>query len=366
MTLHFYFARKFLWRFLGLFAAFFALAVLTDTTTLLGKFDSAGLGFLDTLRLALLKAPTGVYQLLSMIVVLTTLMLFRGMSRSSELVAARAGGQSAFRMLMAPVISAFLIGLIGIIAFNPLAATSLRQYETETGRYNSGTVSTFSLSRKGLWLRQGSDQGQTVIFAERANFDATRLSGVTFFEFSNAGIALRRIETGFARLSEGAWSLGPGKIWEINQQGRVPDKTALEFDSMSLPSDLTSDEILNSFGDPTTISIWEMQTFINRLEKSGFSTERHKVHFQMELAAPFLLAGMVLIGAVFSMRHQRAGRNGVMVLFTVLVGLGVFILQDFAQILGSNGAIPVFAAAWGPPIATILLATGLLLHMEDG
>ena len=41
-------------------------------------------------------------------------------------------------------------------------------------------------------------------------------------------------------------------------------------------------------------------------------------------------------------------------------------IRNFAQILGENGEIPVMLAAWAPPVAGLLLATGILLHMEDG
>lgn len=366
MTLYLYFARKFLWRFLAILASFFIIAVLTDATALFGRFSDRDIGLADTLRLALLKAPSGVYQLLAMVAVLASLMMFRGLSRNSEMVATRAAGQSALSSVMAPLSIAMLIGVVAVIAFNPMAAAALRQFETETGRYESGGISAFSLSREGLWLRQGSDSGQTVIFAERANFDATHLSGVTFFEFSNSAKSVRRIETGFAELKDGAWQLGPGKVWQIGNDTLVPDESARSFSEMTLPSELTSGQILESFGDPSTVSIWDMQSFIDRLERSGFSSMRHRVSFQMELALPLLLAAMVLVGAAFTMRHHRAGRSGLMALITILIGLTIYILQDFAQILGANGAIPVSAAAWGPPVAAILFAVGMILNLEDG
>ena len=92
MTLHLYLARRFLYRFLAIFGAFFALATLTDASAIFGAYESANLNLFDTLRLALLKAPSGVTQLLSMIVVLSSLTMFLGLSRSSELVATRAAG----------------------------------------------------------------------------------------------------------------------------------------------------------------------------------------------------------------------------------------------------------------------------------
>jgi len=366
MTLHLYIAKRFFWRFLAFFTSFFALSVLTDATSLLGIFQNAHVGIGETLRLALLKAPSDVYRLLPFIMVLASLSLLLGLSRTSELVATRAAGQSGLKILFAPVVTAFFIGVIGLGVYNPFAAAALNKFESDTGRYKSGVLSSFSLSRKGIWLRQGGANGQTVIFAKRANFDATRLIGVTFFELTKEGAASRRIETSFSRLTKGAWELGPGKYWMINTPGKVPDQTAVAFTSLSLPSDLTSSQILDSFGDPTTISIWDTQNFIAKLEKSGFSTIKHRVHFQTQLATPLMLIGMVLLGAGLSMRHNRATGRGIMILFTVLMGLTAYILQDFAEILGANGAIPAIAAAWAPPISVVLFATGLLLHMEDG
>lgn len=366
MTLHFYLARRFLSHFALLFGAFFALALLTDATALLGQFGDKDMGVAETLRLALLKAPSGVYQMLSMIVILAALLMFRGLSRSSELVATRAAGVSALRTVAAPVSAAVLLGVFGLVAYNPLASTALAQFETETSRFQNGVVSTFSLSRQGLWLRQGSPTGQTVVFAARANYDATRLSEVTFFEFARDGKAQRRIEAASATLYDGAWHLGPGKVWSISVDDEVPDKQSQNFDSMKVGSNISSDQILESFGDPTTIPLWDLPAFIARLDRSGFTTSRHRTYFQIELSTPLLLAAMVILGAAFSMQHARKGGAGRKILFAVISGLAVYIIQDFAQILGSNGAVPVIAAAWGPPFAALLLALGLLLNLEEG
>lgn len=87
---------------------------------------------------------------------------------------------------------------------------------------------------------------------------------------------------------------------------------------------------------------------------------------QMELASPLLFVAMVMIGASFTMRHTRFGRTGISVLAALGLGMGLFFLRNFAQVLGENGQIPLLLAAWGPPVAGILLSMGLLLHLEDG
>ena len=75
---------------------------------------------------------------------------------------------------------------------------------------------------------------------------------------------------------------------------------------------------------------------------------------------------MVLIGASFTLRHQRGGRTGLMVLYAILLSFAIYFLRNFAQVLGENGQLPAILAAWAPPLAAIGLSLGILLHNEDG
>ena len=110
----------------------------------------------------------------------------------------------------------------------------------------------------------------------------------------------------------------------------------------------------------------DLPAFIRELESARLSATPHRVWFQMELATPFFVASMVMVSAGFTMRHTRFGRTGLMVLLALMLGFGAFFIRNFAQILGQNGDIPVFLAAWSPPAITALLSLGLLLHTEDG
>ena len=135
---------------------------------------------------------------------------------------------------------------------------------------------------------------------------------------------------------------------------------------MVLASNLTRDQILDSFGTPSAVPIWELPAFIARLDAAGFSARKHRTFFHMELALPLLLTAMVLVGAGFTMRHTRMGRTGLMVMLALGFGFLFYFIRNFVAILGENGQIPIIMAAWLPPIATLLLPLALLLHLEDG
>ncbi len=364
MILHRYFAMRFVKAFAGVFAIFFVIMVFLDLVEQLRKFSSTDAGFTDILGLTLLNVPEGIYRILPLIMIIATITLFLSLARSSEMVVTRAAGRSAIRALASPVLVAFLIGVFGVASLNPIVAATSREFEARSNAFR-GEDRVLTLGSTGLWLRQGDAESQTVIRAEGANLDGTELRNATFLTFSPDGVPQERIAAGQARLIDGAWFLERTKIWPLAGV-RTPEASAQEQATFVLPSTLTPDQIRDSFGTPSSIPIYDLPAFITRLQTAGFSAQRHQVWLQTELSSPVFLVAMVMIGASFTLRHQRGGQTGLMVLFAILLSFGVYFIRNFAAILGENGQLPAALAAWAPPIAAIGLALSFLLHKEDG
>jgi lipopolysaccharide export system permease protein len=364
MTLTRYVARRFLVMFGIVLAIFVGLMLLIDVVEQARRVVGTPLGFRQAAELAALNVPGGVYRILPLIVILSAIALFLALSRSSELVVIRAAGRSALRLLMVPVTVAVLLGVLAVTVFNPLVAATTKRYEERSAGFFRSEESVLSVSPEGLWLRQGGPDEQTVIRAARTSLDGLQLYDTSFVTFSTAGAPLSRLEAASAELVPGAWRLTDVKRWSLTDAN--PELTSVTEAALMLPTDLTPARIRDSFGEPSNIAIWDLPAFIRGLDRAGFSARQHRVWLQMELAQPLLLAGMVLMAAGFTLRHARFGNTGLMVLAAVLAGFVIFFLRNFAQVLGDNGQIPVMLAAWSPPIATILLSLGLLLHFEDG
>ncbi|SLN10056.1 putative permease YjgP/YjgQ family protein [Roseovarius litorisediminis] len=363
MILHAYFARKFLWTFLGIFMIFVVLLTLVDLMDELQDFSELPFG--GVLEIVLLNLPSANYEMLPLIMILSTAALFVRLARSSELVVVRAVGRSALRALIGPLVVASAVGVISVTMLNPIVAASSKRYSDLVKGYRQGGSNVLAISSEGLWLRQGDLHGQIVIHASRASSDLSTLYDTSFIAFTQDGAPLRRINAEEATLGNGEWLLSNVKLWDLMRGGN-PESTALTLATYSVPSALTKEGIIDSFGKPEYIPLWDLPAFIRQLEKAGFSARRYSVWFQMELAKPIFLIALVLVTAAFSMRHTRLGNTGVSVLTAIMLGFGLYYIRNFAQILGENGQIPVLLAAWAPPVASLFLAIGILLHMEDG
>ena len=64
----------------------------------------------------------------------------------------------------------------------------------------------------------------------------------------------------------------------------TPNPPHRQLAELTIPSSLTQDRIIDSFGKPEYIPIWDLPRFIGQLEQAGFSARRYAVWFQMELA----------------------------------------------------------------------------------
>ncbi|MBO9464391.1 LPS export ABC transporter permease LptG [Tropicibacter sp. R15_0] len=364
MTLHLYYARRFLMIFLSVLAVLALFQALLDLIEQL-RFLDKGASFAQVVQMVGLKLPDGMYQIMPLVVILSTIAMFVSMSRSSELVVTRAVGRSGLSLLVAPLIVALLIGALIVAVMNPIVAATGKRYVDMAESFENGGTSAISIGPEGLWLRQGGPQGQAVIRAARANPEATELYDVSIVAYAPDGGPMQRISAKSASLREGAWHLRDAKAWPLSA-GLNPEAGARQHETLELTSTLTRDSIRDRFGKPSSVAIWDLPSFISDLDQAGFSARRHVVWFNMELARPLFLVAMVLVGAAFTMRPARLGRTGLAVLSAVLLGFGLYYVRNFAQIMGESGQLSPILAAWVPPIASILLALGLVLHMEDG
>ena len=365
MTLSLYIARRFLWMVTRVFLAFFGIMMLIDMIEQLRRFSSQGVGVAEAAQLALLNVPETLYRVMPLIMIMAAIALFLALARSSELIVVRAAGRSGLRFLVTPVVVAVAVGALMVALFNPIVAATSKAFDAARAALSQGGGSVLSVADTGLWLRQGGEDGQTVIQAARSNPDGTELFGVTFIGFDAQGLPTERVEAEAARLQDGGWVLTGAKSWDLDAANPELGATKAVGET-NLPSNLTPDRIRDSFGTPSAIAFWDLPGYIAGLEQAGFSARGYRLWFQMELAQPLLMAAMVLMAAGFTMRHVRFGGTGQMVLYAMLAGFGIFFLKNFAQALGDAGQIPIIVAAWSPPLAAALMSLGLLLHLEDG
>ena len=365
-TLSFYVARQFTAAVLGMLLALSGLVGLFDFIELLRRSATkpdATFGLVS--EIAGLRMPFISMQILPFAVLLGGILAFWRLTRSSELIVARASGVSAWGFLSAPIACAVGLGLLWTGGMSPLSSSMLARAEQLDNAYLRTGGGPLSLNGGQLWLRQSDRQlrpdGVAILHARAVNLLNDRLVAreVSVFRLDQTDHLLSRVEAGTATLQSGNWQLEGARTV-------TPDHLPVPVGQMALPTDLTVSRVEESFASPDTLSFWSLPAFIDLLERSGFSAIRHRLHFQELLALPLLAGTMALVAAGFSMRPSRRGGVARMIGSGVAAGFALFVVSKVAAEFGQSGALPAALAAWAPAAAGLLLAVSLLLHLEDG
>ncbi len=356
-TLGRYIALRFTKAIAVVFLTVFGLIYMLDFVELIRRTsDVPGASNLLLARLAFFRTPAVAEQVFPFAVLFGAMVSLLGLSKKLELVVARAAGISAWQFLSPPLIVATALGAAMAAVYNPLSAVLKERAATIENRlfnHNRDTVS------GDIWIRQRSIDGQAIIRATTADFPAGEIGGVTVFAFTPSGAFLQRIEGSRARLEAGYWTISDARI---SSPGTEPER----HETFLLASNLTREQLRQSFASADTVPFWSLPAWIERTELAGLDATRYRQQFNALMARPLLFAAMVLIAASVSLRFFRFGGVSRMVLGGVTAGFMLYVATKMAEDLGAAGILSTGVAAWSPGIVGGLLGALALLHQEDG
>src|SRR5437016_8680015 len=256
-TLSAYIARQYFAWFCGVFGAMVSITFLLDYIELIrrgGTRTHAGWGTL--LEMAALKLPHTSQEVMPFAILFGTMLAFWRLTRSNELVVARAAGVSVWQFLMPAILVALIVGVVAVTVFNPIASTMEARFEKLDNRILRQSADPTLLSQRGLWLRQSdAADGQILIHGERRAAPELLLDKVTVFFIDRLIAFTSRIEAKSARLENGFWLVEEGQRFR-------PNEAAEPFTQLRLPTKLTTAKIEESLASPDTMSFWDLPGYV--------------------------------------------------------------------------------------------------------
>jgi lipopolysaccharide export system permease protein len=235
----------------------------------------------------------------------------------------------------------------------------LREHSTRLEADLSGRDSGFRNTGRGFWLRQRSEDGQSVINAKTSRQQGIELGGVSVFRFDAAGHFRDRIEAKSATLESGYWRLEEPRFYA---SGTAPS----DRETFLLQTTLTPVQVGESFATPETVPFWQLSSYIDHAESAGLAASGYRLQYYQLLAQPFYLVAMVLLAAAVSLRFFRFGGVQKIVLGGIGAGFLLYILSKVTGDLSKAGLMGPLAAAGLPPAVGSVTGLIALLYQEDG
>ena len=359
-TLPIYIGRRFLMAIFGTFVVCSLLIFMIDFVELLrqaGKYGGVSASVL--VWLTLLRLPAYTEFLLAFAVLVGSIATLLMLNRKSELSVMRAGGMSAWQFLRPGLVVAFVLGVLFVTVFNPIAALAREEAERLFAETFGQDGNLLRSKHGGSWLRQNGEDGQSIVTAAHAANRGLTLTGVTVIAYDGSGKFSERIDAARAELKNGYWLLKDA--WVAGALSS-PEK----YDSYLLTTYLTPERVQDALGTVISLSFWELPALIEVAEKAKLSTNSLRVQYEMLLSRPLLCIAMVLLAATVSLRSFRSGNIQTMVVAGMVGGLGFFLIAEVSRQIGVAGLVAPWAAVWLPIVLVMMISLTVLLHLEDG
>lgn len=344
-----------IWILLGVFALIF----LIDFTELSSRTSGLpGFTFMSALGVSAFRVPMILLQAVPFVALFSAMATLISLNRTYELVIARSAGVSAWQFLLPPCLGAFVFGVLVVLLLNPLAARGFMQSEFLETQIRSGAsnqVSAFSAP----WIRQRTDQNDTIIGARAVLNQGIELADAVFFSIDADGNIVERRDARRAYLRDG--------YWELQDVRRFRDGEKIEAVAEDrVATNLKPEFVQERLARPETIPFFDLPAKIEIARSFGLRANAFAMQFYSLMALPMLLVAMTLIAATVSMRFARLGQSATMILGGVMAGFLLYVVSVLVRAFGNAGFVPPYVAAWLPVVVALFFGVTFLLYKEDG
>ena len=306
-------------------------------------------------KLASMRLPLVVDDILPFTFLFAALISLLGLSGKLELVIARASGVSVWGFLRAPFAVAVIVGALATLLFNPVAV----ELRARSGAVTAALSDSAPRRDEGHWLRQDGAGGSSVVYSGSVSDNGQALIGVTAILLNDAGRFREKVTAARAEFAQDRWILSEAQVISASSAPR-------QVARYELPTDLDAEELQRSVLRPRAASVWSLPGFIQTAERTGVSSDRFRLDFHSLVNRPLFLMAMVAIAATVSLRLTRYGGTWRLILTGVVVGFLLYVVTAIIGDLGGHGIINPILAAWLPPIIALTFGATALLYQEDG
>jgi LPS export ABC transporter permease LptG/LPS export ABC transporter permease LptF len=357
-----YVVREFFGMFLLVLASFVMLMLVFTFFELVGDILRNHISLATVGDYLFNLAPSMVYAITPLAVLIAALVTFGVLNRNSEIVAMKATGISLYRLVI-PIVSISAILAICLFLFDDYYLPSANRRQEALRSTIKGRPPQTFLHPEEKWMFGQSHPGQQghIFYYQFFDADDDAFVNLSIFEFNPSTFALsRRIFASRAVWDERTetWRFDNG--WVRNFDGNNPEYS--EFKSTSF-AEIHEDpgyfkkENLQS----QEMNFRQLDGYIRDLRQSGFDTMRLRVALWHKLAYPLIAIVMSVLAIPFALSMGRRGSlTGIAVAITV--ALAYWVVDGLFSAMGNVNYLPAALAAWSPDVLFGLTGGYLLLR----
>lgn len=358
-----YVVREFLFTFLMVLASFVLLMLVFTFFELTGDILRNHIALTTVGAYLVNLAPSMIYQITPLAVLLGVLVAFGVLNRNNEIVAMKATGVSIYRLVV-PMVSIGAILAVSLFLFDEFYLPQANRRQEALRSVIKGRPPQTFLHPERKWIFGQSRNGEPgrIYYYQFFDPDRNEFANLSLFEFDPNTFALSK-RVFAARVY---WDAGAHQWRFLNGWQRTINGASVtgfhQFLKLSLPEASEGPEYFKKENrQAQEMNFGQLNRYIRDLGQSGFDTMRLRVSLWRKLAYPLIALVMAGLAIPFALSMGRRGSlTGIAV--AVGVALAYFVIDGLFGAMGNVNYLPAPLAAWSSDILFGLAGGYLLLR----
>lgn len=308
-------------------------------------------------------APSMIYLITPLAVLIAVLVVFGLMNRTSEITAIKATGISLYRIVLPVFVIASLFA-VGLFVFNQYYVPQANRKQQALRNIIQGKPAQTYTRPGETWIfgKNEPNAARSMFYYQYFDPDTNTFLNLSVFEFDPSSFKL--VKRTFAQTAtwdqkDHRWILQDG--WTRTFQG---DQTTSyqNFEVSTLPEMVETPHYFEKDIHPSTeMSFTQLRRYIADLSQSGFDTVRLRVQLNRKLADPLITLVMAILAVPFAF---SMGKRGSLAGIGVAIGVAIayWVVSGMFQAMGDVNMLPAVLAAWSPDVLFALAGGYLLLR----
>ncbi len=299
-------------------------------------------------------APSMIYLMTPLSVLLAVLITYGLMQKSSEITAFKASGVSVYRLVV-PVLLISAAIAAGLFFFDQYYVPKANKRQETLHNQIKGKPAQTYLRPDRKWI---FGENNTIYYYSFFDPDRDRFANLTLFKLDPGTFALEQRIFAARAYWDGQWVFRDGWVRNLKQSAIVDYRTfgAATFPAATEPPSYFKKEVHQS----QEMNYQELSRYIADLRQGGFEVVRLRVQLYKKLAYPLITFIMAVLAIPYSL---GTGRKGALTGIAIAIGVAVvyYVAAGIFEAMGNTSQLPVALAAWAPDILFGLLGGYLLL-----
>ena len=338
----------FLKSFLNIFLVMFSLVFILNLLTELDFFKQIDVDIYFPIYLALLNAPSLIFEMLPFIFLLSTQVFFLNLFRNNEIQVFKYSGLKNFNIVKILSSITFIIGLVVVIFFYNLSAGFKNIYLELKSNYTSDNKYLAVITNNGLWIKDKIDNKTIIINSSK--IEPNLLIDAFISEFDENYEIIRNIKSKKINIEKNKWIIFDAKVFINN--------VIVNEDFLEIESNFNYEKIQGLFSIISSLSILELFELKKNYELLGYSTVEVSVHIQKLISYPIYFLLMTIFSCIIMFNTKNLENKTFKISIGLFSSVIIYYINNFFYVLGNTERIPILIAVWMPLVVlglTVLL-----------